>query len=97
MNLTTEQLNELEDMAYKLIDLSVMAVVLEVAELDLDAAIRDKSSEEYKAYYKGFGRQLIEQRASLIRSASNGSNPAQEALAKITESFVNSMPKPFAL
>lgn len=93
MNLTTEQLSELENLAYKLIEIPLMAVILEVDELTLRDALRVPESSEYKAYYKGYGKQLLELRESIIRSAKNGSNPAQEQLMRIMQRFEADKPK----
>ncbi len=87
MNLKTELLKALEDFAYNLIPIHVMAIMLEVDELDLRTAIEQADTEEHKAYYKGYGRMLLETRQSIIRSAQNGSNPAQIALLGFIRQF----------
>ena len=93
MSLSTEQLKELENLAYNLIEVPIMAVILECDELTLTDDLRNPCTEEYKAYYRGYGRQLLELRESIIRSAKNGSNPAQEQLMRIMQRFEAQKPK----
>ena len=99
MSLNKEQINcfdraELEDLAYNLVPIETMAVILEVDEMTLRNAIAEVGSDAWKAFHRGYGKQLVEQRKALIKAAKNGSNPAQEALAKITAQFTNDIPKP---
>ena len=89
MSLSKEQLKALEDFAYNLIPIDFMAIMMEVDELDLREAINDRKSEEHNAYYKGYGRMMLETRKSIIRSAQNGSNPAQTALLQFMREFQN--------
>ena len=91
MNLTKEQLEALEDYAYNLITLDLVAIMMEVDEIDLRAAIEDDGTEEHRAYYKGYGRMLLETRKGIIRSAQNGSNPAQVELLQLLREFENSL------
>lgn len=87
--MSKEQLEALEDFAYNLIPISVMAIMMEVDELDLRAAIDMVGSPERNAYYRGYGRMLLELRKSIIRSAQNGSNPAQVELLQFLREFEN--------
>lgn len=91
MNLSKEQLDALQDFAYNLIPVSVMAIMMEVDELDLRAAIDTVGTPERNAYYRGYGRMLLELRKSIIRSAQNGSNPAQTELLQFLREFENDM------
>ena len=89
MNLTTEQLSALEDFSYNLIPINIMAVLMEVDEMDLRLAIERIDTNEHKAYYKGYGRMLLETRKQIIRSAQNGSNPAQQEILQFIREFQN--------
>lgn len=89
MNLNKEQLEALEDFAYNLIPISIMAIMMEMDELDLRTAIDKVGTPERKAYYKGYGRILLELRKNIIRAAQNGSNPAQTELLKFLREFQN--------
>lgn len=91
MSLTKEQLEALEDYAYNLITLDLVAIMMEVDVIDLRAAIEDDSTEEHRAYYRGYGRMLLETRKSIIRSAQNGSNPALVELLQLLREFENSL------
>lgn len=86
MNLTPEQLNEIEAMSYRLISPNLIAINIGVDEVDFVAAVRTPGTEERQAFYRGYLRQLVELRDSLIKSATNGSNPAQQELIKFIKS-----------
>ncbi|MBR1787647.1 MAG: hypothetical protein IJ762_04205 [Bacteroidaceae bacterium] len=87
MNLSTEQLKALEDFAYNLIPINLMAIMMEVDAIDLRQDIEKSDTDAHRAYYKGYGRMLLETRQSIIRSAHNGSNPAQMALLGFLRQF----------
>lgn len=85
MRLTEEQLEALEQMAYLLIPLRLIAVNFEVLEYDLRNELKDESSPVYQAYFKGRLRQKIELHQSIVKAAHNGSNPAQEQLLRMMD------------
>ena len=87
MNLTEEQLKAIEDLAYRMITPELIALKIEVDPYDFIDEIKNKSTESSRAFYKGYITQLIETRESIIKSAQNGSNPAQMELLK----FINEM------
>lgn len=80
MNLTREQLDGVENMAYRLIPPYLIALNIEVDEMDFVHEVRVPGSEAHKAYYKGYLRQMLETREAIIKAAHNGSNPAQMEL-----------------
>lgn len=82
MNLTKEQCDEVEQMAYHLIQPGLIAVNIGVNEQEFIEQIRTAGTQARTSFYRGYIRQLIEVRASLIKSAKNGSNPAQQELIK---------------
>ena len=87
MNFTTEQLKAIEDLAYRMITPELIALNIEADSYDFIEEIKDKSTDASKAFYKGYISQLIETREFIIKSAQNGSNPAQMELLK----FINEM------
>ena len=82
MNLKKEQLDEVTDMAYRLITPGLIAINLGVDEDEFLQAVRTQGSDIRNAFYRGYLRQEIELRDSIIKSAKNGSNPAQMELIK---------------
>ena len=86
MNLTQEQLSEVEEMSYHLIAPGLIAINIGADEMDFVSEVRTSGTEARKAFYRGYLRQLIELREALIKSAKNGSNPAQQELIKFIKS-----------
>ena len=91
MNLTKEQIEALEDFAYNVIPIPIIAAMMEEDELELREAIGEYGSKARRAYYRGYGRMLMETRKGIIRSAQNGSNPAQVELLQFIREFENDM------
>lgn len=89
MNFTQEQLDVLAEYAYNLISLHIIAIMMEVDEMDLRVAIERPDTAEHRAYYKGYGKMLLETHKQIIRSAQNGSNPAQQQLLQFIREFQN--------
>ena len=85
MNLTQEQREEIEKMAYRLIS-GLIAINIGADETDFLAELRTPGTEVRTAFYRGHLRQTVELRESLIKSAVNGSNPAQQELIKFIKS-----------
>ena len=81
MNLTQEQLNIVKEMAYRLISPELIAINLEVDVYDFKMAL-EADGPIRTAFFAGYLQQLIETRDALIKSAHNGSNPAQLELLK---------------
>lgn len=83
MYLSTEQLRNIEEMAYQLFSPFEIALALETGDADeFIEEIGRSGSEAHTAFYKGYLRQLGELRADTIKAARNGSNPAQIELLK---------------
>ena len=87
MNLTTAQLDEVEQMAYRLIVPKLIAINIDADEDEFVNEIRTPGTKAREAFYKGYLRQEIELRDSLIKASKNGSNPAQIELIK----YMNTM------
>lgn len=81
-NFSAAQLDSVEQMAYLLFTPELIAVNLEIdKDLFMDH-LRVDGSDIHKAFYKGYIRQQVELRSSIVSAAQNGSNPAQETLLK---------------
>ena len=78
MSLTTEQSKELEQMAYLLIPIELIAFNMEIPLLAFREELQNSSSDIYHAFYKGYLKQKIELHSGIITASRNGSNPAQE-------------------
>lgn len=82
MNLSPEQLKQVEELAYRLVPPELIAVNLEIDAFDFKIELNHTGSPVHKAFFCGYLKQLIETREALIKSAHNGSNPAQIELLK---------------
>lgn len=91
MNLTKEQREQLEEMAYNLVTPELAATNLEVDELEFMTELRTVGSEVRRAYYRGYIRQLTETRQAIIKAAHNGSNPAQLEILKMIRHATNAL------
>ena len=90
ISLTKEQSEALEDMAYCLIQLPLIAINLELEEFELKELLQQPSSVR-TAYYRGYIRQKMEVQRSIIQAAQNGSNPAIEQLIKMLNDISNQL------
>ena len=88
MNLTQEQREEIEKMAYRLILPGLIAINIGVDETDFLAELRTPGTEVRTAFYRGHLRQMVELRESLIKSAANGSNPALIKFIKSQQQYL---------
>ena len=86
MNLTQQQSDEIEKMAYRLIPPGLIAINIGVDETDFTQELRTPGTEIRAAVYRGHLRQMVEIREAIIKSAVNGSNPAQQELIKFFKS-----------
>lgn len=82
MNLSKEQLNQLTELGRRMVPLYLIAKALKVPEFELKEELRG-DGEVSDAYYEGFTQTKIELNESIIKSAKNGSNPAQMELKKL--------------
>lgn len=72
-------------MAYLGFEPKLIAINIDISEIDMELALRESGNTVRKAYYKGLIRLQMELRTNLIQSAKNGSNPAIEQLTKILQ------------
>lgn len=77
MNLTAEQLDQIEEMSYRMIPCNLIAINIEVPEYDLKEEVETVGTPARNAFYKGYLKMLVELRDKVIGAAMNGSNPAQ--------------------
>lgn len=89
-NLTKEQSDALEEMAYCLIPLPLIAINLEIEEYELKELLQQPSPVR-TAYYRGYIRQKMEVQRSIIKAAQNDSNPALEQLLKMLHDISNQL------
>lgn len=85
MNLTEEQSKAVEEMAYLLIPIDLIALNLGLDDIAFMSELRNLESPICKAYYKGILRQKMELHANIVQAAKNGSNPAQEQIIKMLD------------
>lgn len=91
MHLTEDQLKCAEEMGYRLFTPAMTAINIEVDEVEFCEAVSIPGTPERNAYYKGYIRQQTELRESIIKSAGNGSNPAQQQLLSIMNILQSSL------
>ena len=90
MNTTRRILNEaerttVEEMSYRLMSPFLIAINLEMDENDFLDELRTPGTDIRQAFYRGYIRQTMELRESIIKAAQNGSNPAQQELIKFIQ------------
>jgi hypothetical protein len=85
MHLTQEQLDEVTEMAKLFYPASDIAINIEVDTEEFVLAIKAQDNDIYKAYRKGWLISDIKLRKSILTSAENGSNPAQQMLRQIQQ------------
>lgn len=73
MNLSTEQLKSIEELAYRLVSPGLIAVNIGADETDLSQEIRTPGTQARNAFYRGFLQQTIETREAIIKMARNRS------------------------
>jgi|GEM_PF-2313506 len=84
LELTKEQLTELEDLAACWFTEKEIALVLQVDVLELSTRIhRSGNTPEKQAFFRGRLRTEAETRQSVFEAAANGSGPAQALALKI--------------
>lgn len=91
MNLSEVQLETIRKAGALLLPPSLVAINLEVDELDFLNEVRNRRSPIHKAYYSGYLEQLSETRAAIIKSARNGSNPAQLEVLKFIQEITRQL------
>lgn len=80
MNLSEEQIEEIEEMAGLFYSLEDIADNIEIDLDELEKSITLKEGEIYKAYRRGWISGDMTLRKSIAKAAENGSNPAQQMM-----------------
>ncbi len=85
MNLTEEQLAEVEAFGAAFMKPEEIAVIMELEPVGLRAAIEDQSSAVAKAYKKGFLSSKFQVNRKIVDLAKAGSSPAQAMANKLIQ------------
>lgn len=83
MNLSEEQLSEVQEMAGLFFAIEDIADNLELTEAQVEDLLLDcqlRMGEFYKAYRRGWLTSEVKLRKAIEKAAENGSNPAQQML-----------------
>lgn len=80
MNLTTEQLDEVQEMAGLFFSPEDIADNLEVDADDFREEIESKTGKIYHAWRRGWLTAEVALRKSILQASNNGSNPAQQMM-----------------
>ena len=83
MNLTDEELEELECLAEHFFSLEEMSIVLEIDSNNLFLEMQNKNSIIFKTIYRGRLKSEFEVRKVIVRQAKQGSPAAQAATLKM--------------
>jgi hypothetical protein len=83
MNLSEEQIKDIEQMAELFYSPEEIAINIEVDADEFKAQILAKSGAPFTAYMSGFFRGDMQLRKGIAQAAANGSNPAQQMLREI--------------
>lgn len=89
MNLSDEELQQIEEFASIALPLSDIAVILQVDPEELRAAYSEQSNAVRKRYCAGSLRLKAELHKSIKESALQGSNPAQQLMQKFLDEIKN--------
>lgn len=84
---TKEDIEKVEDMAYKLMSVRDIAILLGYAPAMLTMVVRDEVNAVAEAYYRGKARRVLEMHEQEIELAGSGSAQAMENL----HGFLNKM------
>ena len=89
MNLSDEELQQIEEFASIAFPLDDIAVILQVNPEDLRAAYSKQSSDVRNRYCAGLLRLKAELHKSIKESALQGSNPAQQLMQRFLDEIKN--------
>lgn len=90
--MTADELLEIEKYGALFMPPYQVACIMQV-DVDLFCfAMKDNTSEVFKAYYKGFYTSIAELRTTVLAQAKAGSSPAQTIILKQLEETINQLP-----
>lgn len=85
MNLTDEQLTELQRFAGLFFNVEQIAIVLQVDAIELAEELANTQSEAHKAFWKGRLMEEARQREVVFNLSAGGSAPAQNLAMQLME------------
>ncbi len=91
-NLSEAQLDDIQQMAGRLIHPRLIAIAVDMDELEFTLEVNNPSSEIHRRYYAGFIQAKVDLHEKIIQSAMNGSSPSQADVKKFikeAEDYLN--------
>jgi uncharacterized protein (DUF2235 family) len=85
MKLTSQQLQQVEELASYFFSPEEVAIVLDVNSDELEIELFDQHSAVYKAYQRGKLKSKLELRKSILTLSKQGSGPAQTLAMRILD------------
>lgn len=85
LKLSEEQLTALEEMGADFFSPTECAIALQISVERFSAALKDKSNDAHKRYYKGRMTEVARHRRNVKELANMGSSPAQQQVEKFIE------------
>lgn len=83
--MTADQLQQLEDLGAAFMAIIECAIILEVDTEELAELIADETSDAHKSYHKGRLQSEYAVRKGILKSAADGSSPAQTTALELLE------------
>jgi len=83
--MTTEQLKQLEDLGAAFMGIVECAIILEMDTEELAELVADETSDAHRAYHKGRLMSEYQVRRGILKSAADGSSPAQTTAMELLE------------
>jgi len=87
MKLSEVELKELEMLSGVQHSIGDIAIILDVNDVELSSAIRNKNSPEFKAFHRGRLMEETKIRQAIFAAAKDGSGPAQQLAVKMIENI----------
>jgi hypothetical protein len=91
MNLTTDQLNEIKELAEALIPPRTIAEVMDLNIEEFIQSVKLEGSEVRKSFLKGQLKSMVENNLTIITAAKNGSSQAQMQLLELILTMNNQL------
>lgn len=85
MKLSEEKLQALEQMGASFLTVDECSIALEVDEVDFEEVMSDRTSKEFKAYWKGVLNAKVKHVKNVSDLANRGSSPAQQMIDRMLE------------
>ncbi|GAB3550598.1 hypothetical protein [Spirosoma fluminis] len=85
MNLTKDQLTQIENLASYFFSPDETAIIIDVDTADFEEELLDETSDAYRAYQRGKLKSKLELRKSILTLAKQGSGPAQSLALRVLD------------